>query len=277
MGQQHQNPFFLWLWSHHSKLTSWEQAVGHRAVQENEHIQHPQRKASRNGRTPASAPPHERTQRAWCSDVPPFILTGGLALRGARAQVSIWEVGQHHCFFNTHSFARLFIGDGWSLRACPAPGTVLGGRNPRTLPWLSHWPWRKWLCVWDPQNAVPLGVQTYLGEPPITSPPPSQPPSRSGGVSGLPGLRGWCPVPPCQGRGWADCPQILGSSQNHSTSVLFVNNLQDFIVQRVLRFVFKIENPLFYLPSDLEGGLHVTFLTLRQSLIMATHLPCFFF
>lgn len=96
--------------------------------------------------------------------------------------------------------------------------------------------------VWDPQNTVPLGVQTDLREPPLTSLPPSQLPSRSGEVSGLPGLRGWCPVPPCQGRGWADCPQILGSSQNHSTSVLPVNNLQDFIVQRVLRFVFKMEN-----------------------------------
>lgn len=80
-------------------------------------------------------PPHRtKEHRAWCSDVPSCILTGGLALRGARAQVSIRGVGQHHCFFSTHSFARLFIGDGWSLRACHAPGTVLGGQNPRTLP-----------------------------------------------------------------------------------------------------------------------------------------------
>lgn len=61
--------------SHHPKLTTQEKVDGSRAKAENEHIQHPQRKASSNGRTPASTPQRARTYRALCPAVHPFDFT----------------------------------------------------------------------------------------------------------------------------------------------------------------------------------------------------------
>lgn len=74
----------LWPWhrvlplpsqSHHAKLTTEEKMDVSREKQENEHIQHPQRRACSNGRTLTPTPQCERTYRALCSDVHSFDFT----------------------------------------------------------------------------------------------------------------------------------------------------------------------------------------------------------
>ena len=86
-----------------------------------QHIRHPQRRASRNGRTPAS-PHSKKGHRVWCSDDLSFILMGGLAVRGPGLRCHVREWVKHHCcLVDTHSLVCLLVMDcHWQRPVCQA-------------------------------------------------------------------------------------------------------------------------------------------------------------